>query len=252
MSEVKTKPVPTLRYALRGAAVGLALLALLVLWYQITGFLSRDARFLLARDAPEVSGARFASAAQVRRVFAADLGRSVYLTPIPERRDELLTLDWVRNASVSRVWPNRMLVDLDERVPVAYLPGSRSALIDEDGIVLPAPPGDPFALPVVQGIRPRDPLPVRRDRIRRVRRLLAELSEHAARVSEVDAAEPDNLKVTAATEDHPVVLLMGERNFRSRFETFLKYYQRVRVSAPGATILDLRIEDRITAVEDLR
>lgn len=252
MSESKTKPVPTVRYALRGAAVGLALLALLVLWYQITGFLARDARFLLARDAPEVSGARFTSAAQVRRVFAADLGRSVYLTPITERRDELLTLDWVRNASVSRVWPNRMLVDVDERVPVAYLPGGRSALIDEDGVVLPAPPGDRFALPVVQGIRSRDPLPVRRDRIRRVRRLLAELSEHTARISEVHAAEPDNLKVTAATEDHPVLLLMGDRNFRVRFETFLKYYPRVRVSAPGATVLDLRIEDRITAVEDPR
>ena len=254
MSEAKAKPVSTLRYALRGAAVGLGLLALLVGWYQITGFLSHDARFTLPPGAPEISGARFASAAQVRRVFAADLGRSVYLAPIAERRDELMTLDWVRQASVSRVWPNRVLVNVSERVPVAFLPlgGSRTALIDDDGVILPAPAGEEFRLPLVYGIRARDPLPARRERIRRVARLLADLGDFAARVSDVNAAEPDNLRVTAEADGLPVVLLMGDRHYRSRFETFLKYYPRVRVSAPGATTLDLRIEDRITAVEDPR
>lgn len=242
----------TLRYALRGAAVGLALLGLLLAWYQVTTFLAHDPRFALAPDAPELSGARFASAAQVRRIFAADRGRSVYLTPVAERRAELAGLDWVRTASVSRIWPNRVLVTVDERVPVAYLPPGRSLLIDAEGALLPAPPEVKFAVPVVLGIRARDPLAARQERILRVKRVLDELGEHAARIPEIDATEPDNLRVTAAMEDHPVVLLMGDRHYRSRFETFLKYYPRVRVSAPGATVLDLRIEDRITAVEDLR
>ncbi len=37
-----------------------------------------------------------------------------------ERRRRLLAVDWVKDASVSRRWPNRVSVNVIERRPVAF------------------------------------------------------------------------------------------------------------------------------------
>ena len=37
--------------------------------------------------------------------------------PLAERRRRLLAIDWVEDASVSRLWPNRVLVRITERKP---------------------------------------------------------------------------------------------------------------------------------------
>ena len=56
------------------------------------------------------------------------MGRSVYLIPLDERRATLRTVDWVKDASVARVWPNRVVVRVAERKPVAFVTlGSRRA-----------------------------------------------------------------------------------------------------------------------------
>ena len=54
-------------------------------------------------------------------VFAATSGRSVYLCPISQRREQLLAIDWVEEATVSRIWPNRLSVAIRERKPVAFV-----------------------------------------------------------------------------------------------------------------------------------
>ncbi len=73
-----------------------------------------------------------------------------------------------------RLWPNRVLVRVAERKPVAFvtLAGSRYGLIDEDGVILP-PATDRFHLPVLRGVAARDPLADRRDRVQRMLRLCA-------------------------------------------------------------------------------
>ena len=46
-----------------------------------------------------------------------------------------------------------------------------------------------------------------------------------------------------------VTLLLGDRNFAVRYQNFLNHYSEIREKMPGANSLDLRIEDRITVVE---
>ena len=58
----------------------------------------------------EISGSAHASARAIEAVFAEDFGRSVYLIPMSERRASLRTVDWVKDASVARFWPNRIVV----------------------------------------------------------------------------------------------------------------------------------------------
>lgn len=248
---------PTRRVAVIVLVVGGVLLASLYAMHRLEQFLIRDPRFALNgveasvdSSTLEISGAAHASRRKIEAVFNDDSGRSVYLLPMSDRRESLRAVEWVRDASVVRIWPNRIIVRVSERTPVAFvtLAPSRFALIDEDGVILP-PATDRFPVPVLAGVRPSDSLSQRRDRVRRMLRLTRELGELAAKISEIDVSDPDNLKVTQPHEGRVVTLLLGDRDFGLRYQNFLRNYSEIKRRLPGAATLDLRLPDRITVVE---
>ena len=162
-----------------GVIAALCLALALYGFHRVEQFLIADSRFALNGDDPaagsagvEITGAAHASQSAIQAVFAEDQGRSVYLLPLADRRLTLSAVDWVKDASVARIWPNRVLVTVDERKPVAFvtLGGSRYGLIDEDGVILP-PAHDRFALPVLAGVRASHTLSERRERVHRMLRV---------------------------------------------------------------------------------
>ena len=227
-------------------------------WHRLEQFLIRDPRFALngpdgSPDTAtlEILGAAHASRRQIEAVFADDSGRSVYLLPLTDRRATLRTVDWVKDASIARLWPNRVLVSIDERKPVAFvtLTPSRFALIDEDGVILP-PATDRFKLPVLAGVRSSDPLAERRDRVHRMLRLTRGSGRCGiAKFPKIDVSDRDNLKVTQPYDGRMVTLLLGDHNFALRYQNFVRNYPEIKRRLPDATTLDLRLEDRITVVE---
>ena len=101
----------------------------LMAWHLIVEFLIKDDRFRvaeaeeLAGQSPNlvVEGVHYASASQVRHVFSQDFGRSLYLVPLQARREQLLAIDWVQDAAVSKIWPDTLRVAIREREPVAFV-----------------------------------------------------------------------------------------------------------------------------------
>ncbi len=64
---------------------------------------------------------------------------SMLLTDIDDIRARVKTLPWVRDASVARRWPNRLVIRIVEKKPVAvWQHRSVFRLIDETGDVLPS------------------------------------------------------------------------------------------------------------------
>jgi cell division protein FtsQ len=247
--------ISTTRVVAIAVAFCVVLIASLYMFHRMEQFLIRDPRFAMAGTdadaaAIEISGAAHASRSQIERVFSIDLGRSVYLLPLSDRRDALRTVDWVKDASIARLWPNRVVVRVEERKPVAFvtLGPSRFALIDDDGVILPPAP-DRFALPVLTGVRASDALTDRRDRVHRMLRLTRDLGDEARNISEVDVSDRDNLKVTAPHSGHMITLLLGDRNFALRYQNFVNHFNEIKRRLPDAATLDLRLEDRITVVE---
>jgi cell division protein FtsQ len=237
-------------------ALTLALAMSLYGFHRLEQFLIRDSRFAMGgpdgsaeASTLDIQGAEHASRRAIETVFAEDMGRSVYLLPLADRRATLQTVDWVKDASVARFWPNRVVVRVTERRPVAFLTlgPSRFGLIDGDGVILPQSPGR-FHLPVLTGVHPRDPLPERRARVQRMLRLLHDLGGMADKVSEIDVSDGDNLKVTQPYEGRMVTLLLGDQDLGARYQNFVSHYGEIKQKLPGATTLDLRLEDRITVV----
>src|SRR5437762_1899094 len=93
----------------------------------VSRFALSDPHFILDRDAgvaihsPDftILGLAHASRARVTKVFASDFGKNIFQIPIDERRRKLMAVDWIERASVSRIWPNQLVVRVWERTPVA-------------------------------------------------------------------------------------------------------------------------------------
>jgi cell division septal protein FtsQ len=231
-----------------------ALSAVLFTLHLVEQFLIMDPRFALGGpdddSSLQITGAAHASRPAIEKIFADDEGVSVYLIPLAERRDAIREVAWVREASVARVWPNRVIVRVQERTPVAFVRtnASRFGLIDAAGVILP-PATDRFKLPVLAGVRSSDPVAKRREGVQRMLRLTADLGDAMANISEVDVSDGDNLKISQPYDGRFLTLLLGDRNFKARYGNFLSHYSQIEQRLPGAAVLDLRLEDRITVVE---
>ncbi|MGA2132630.1 MAG: FtsQ-type POTRA domain-containing protein [Bryobacteraceae bacterium] len=219
-----------------------------------------DSQFILSTEektALTIEGARYSSRAKLLRIFAPDYGSSVFAVPLAERRRRLLAIDWVEDASVSRIWPNRLLVHITERTPVAFvslpLRGPESAarflLVDAQGVLLDPPARAQFAFPVLTGLTEDQTDAERRERVRAMRNLMDDLGPSGQNISEIDAAVPDDLTVIAEVEARPLELKLGEGNYGKRLQNFLLHYPEIRKRAPNVTSFDLRLDDRITAEE---
>jgi len=236
-------------------------------WHLTEEFLIKDDRFRvaeaeeLAGKSPNlvVEGVHYASASQVRHVFAQDFGRSLYLVPIQARREQLLSIDWVQDAAVSKIWPDTLRVSIHEREPVAFVRLSQTrgddgvaklALIDRYGHILRPRVAAKFTLPVISGLRETESVESRRARVMRATALLNEIGPLGAQVSEVDASDPNNLIVAEHVGNEVVNLMLGEENYAERLRNFLANYNEIKEKRPDAKTLDLRVDGVITAVGD--
>jgi len=233
---------------------------------QFEHFLLTDARFILPPSADDgqesanlhIEGVTFASRAQILRVFASDLGHSVYELPLADRRKALLRVSWVKDAAIVRLWPNRIAVRIVERRPAAFIDIgteciSRYSLIDPDGVIL-EPPDRPnsFDVPTVSGVRLGEKAADRGKRVRRMQMLLKDLGSLASNVSQSDVSDLDDLKVTVKMQDRAIILILGDRNFHDRVQHFLDHYADIRKRAPNMRVFDLRLDDRITAAPEVK
>ncbi len=227
-------------------------------------FLIKDPRFRIAEpesiggQSPNlvVEGIHYASTAQVRHIFTEDFGRSLYLVPVQKRRAELLEIDWIEDASVAKIWPKTVKVQVHERTPVAFVQlnanakdgASRFALIDREGLILRPRMAAKFTLPLITGIRETERVDDRKARVLRVLAMLKDLGPLSTNVSEIDVSDPNNLVVAEHVEDAVVNLMLGEENYAERLQNFLNNYSEIRSKRPDTTTLDLRVDGVITAV----
>ena len=228
---------------------------------QVSAFLNRDPRFEFVCAANqtgcanlEIRGAKYASQARIQNAFAPDFGGSVFKIPLAERRRRLLAVDWVNTASISRLWPRAIAVTITERTPAAFakLPigGTvryRFSLIDSEGVLLSIPRGVRFRLPVISGITEDQTETDRSLRVKAMEHLLEDLGPQAKDISEINAASTVDLRLIAEVDGHAVELWIGDQHYRSRYQHFVENYPEIRKHSDGATIFDLRLDDRILA-----
>jgi cell division protein FtsQ len=212
-----------------------------------------DPAYTLSRDNKQAvvfQGLVYASHTRIQRVFDDDFGHSIFSIPIGARRRRLLAIDWVEDASVARVWPDRLIVRLRERKPVAFVFfRSGVALIDRFGVLLDVPPQAQFSFPVLAGVREDESEEQRAKHVRAMLAMQEDMGYLAKDISEVNAADPEDIRIVAKVGDSPVELMLGEANFAYRYQNFLTNYPEIHKGSPNSRLFDLRLDGRITAKE---
>ena len=228
---------------------------------EVRSFLRADPRFSFECEAGstacvslEILGVKNSNLTRVRAVFGKDYGNSIFKIPLEERRRRLLGVDWIDTAAVSRIWPNRVIVTVTERTPVAFarlsIAGSMRhylALVDAEGTLMTLPSRSKFRLPVISGLSESQSDAERKLRVKAMQRLLTELGPKAQEVAEVNAASVQEMRVVAQVAGRGVELWLGDQHYLRRFQNFLSHYPEISKSSGETAVFDLRIDDRILA-----
>ncbi|WP_040336697.1 cell division protein FtsQ/DivIB [Candidatus Blastococcus massiliensis] len=152
---------------------------------------------LLAVRTVQVDGAATLPADLVRETAGVDRGTPLLRVDVDAARAAVADLPQVESVAVTRGWPNRVVITLVERTPVAVVAeAGRRSLVDARGVLFDTITGEPPAgvVPLVVA----DPGPddeATTAALTAIRALPTALRE---RIAGVEAAVPDDIVVTLA------------------------------------------------------
>jgi len=229
--------------------------------YEAADFFLYSPRVTLASlDQVEIAGNHYLARQTILEKFSGDAGHSILRVPLDGRRASLEGIPWVDHAIVSRIWPNRIRVEITERTPVAFLRnGGDLGLIDAHGVVLDLPSAGDFKFPVVSGVTDTQPGLDREQRVGRYMELLRDVSDvkpgAADHISEVDLSDPSDVRATLAglnqmgieglDDQGPVLVHFGDRDFATKFRVFIENVGQWRATAGRVDSVDLRFSKQV-------
>ena len=236
---------------------GLLLAVLSVCWWQAQEAVLRAAVFQLSPDGSwlTVDGVETRDESEVAAVFESDNSQSLASVDVSKRRQQLLAIQWIKEARVSKVWPNAVRVAVRERAPVALVPlagGEAVRMIDADGVLLEYRSTGNDGLPVMTGIDAEMDLRARQDRVKLFMAVMdaCSVQRFSERVSEINVADLGNALVLAKHEGRLVRLEMGNDHLRHRVEMFLNGVDSWQSALGPLKSVNLRLEGQIPVVLD--
>jgi cell division protein FtsQ len=231
---------------LRSISLGFLVLVCLscATWLLVT-YVQASPRFHLRTV--EVSGGKFVTTAAVEKIFSADRDLGLYQIPLEERRLEVEQIPWVRSATINRVLPDRVVVSVEEREPVAFLWTRHGIqLIDGDGMILETPANATWTFPVVRGVPEREKSDKRKERMAHYLELASGLRDQDGKlpqeISEVDLTDPADLCAVVTDASGAVQLHLGEEKFLERYAIYRSHIAEWRQQFNEIHSIDLRYE----------
>ncbi|MFZ0951810.1 MAG: FtsQ-type POTRA domain-containing protein [Candidatus Sulfotelmatobacter sp.] len=231
------------------AAAACCVAALAAAWLYHYG--ERSWRFRVeSSDNIEVTGMQNVSKAQIMEVMGADIGRNIFFIPLAQQKAQLEQIPWVESASVMRFVPNRLVVEIHERTPVAFARvGPRMSLIDAGGTLMDLTPKHKYFFPVILGMNPGEPLSTRAPRMKAYEEMVRELDSGGARysqdLSEVDLTDLEDVKVRVNDPAGDVLVHLGSSDYLRRYKIYVSHAQAWRQQFQKLESVDLRYDNQI-------
>ena len=168
-------------------------------------------------------------------------------------RSNLELLPWVKEAAVRRSFPDKLVIDIEERVPIAFARIDRdTVLIDEGCVILQTNPETlpQFDFPVILGIEytfEADGLSRNKGRIILYRRLLDSLDGGGAQFSQ-DLSEvhlEDLGNVSVILDGDTVLVHLGSNKFQEKFRKYLALSRELKRKYKYLDSVDLRYKNQM-------
>jgi cell division protein FtsQ len=229
-------------------------------YYGTQFLLNSPSMLLLKPDQIEVTGNRIVSREAVLQQFVHDRSRSVLRIPLEARRSQLEQIPWVESASVQRILPNRLRIQLTERTPIAFVRnGNELALIDAHGVILDRPRGEELYFPIVTGVSEDLPRDQREKRMQTCEEFLKDVDlvrgGSSDRVSELDLSNPKDLRVVMtglanATDSQAVTIHFGSSEFTGKYKMLIDNFSQWQANAGRVQSIDLQYSRQVVVNPD--
>jgi len=215
---------------------------------------------LLKPDQIEVSGNHIVPREEIQKLFVHDRNRSVLRIPLDTRRSQIQELAWVEEASVQRILPNRLRIEITERTPIAFLRnGSELVLVDAHGVLLDRPEGEDSRFPIVTGLSESMPREEREKRMQTYQEFLKDIElvrpGSSDRVSELDLGNPRDLHAVltglgAGDAAQAVTVHFGQNDFTGKYRLLVENFAQWQANAGRVQSIDLQYSRQVVVNPD--
>ena len=215
---------------------------------------------LLKPEQIELTGNHVVTREAVLRPFAQDRNHSVLQIPLDQRRGQLEQIPWVESATVHRILPNRIRVELTERTPVAFARnGNEVELIDPHGAILDRPQDTDYQFPVVTGVSDDLPRDQREKRMQLFQEFMKDIElvrgGASQAVSEVDLSIPKDLRVVltglaSPTDTQAVTVHFGSSDFSGKFKMLVDNFSQWQAHTGRVQSIDLQYTRQVVVNPD--
>jgi len=229
-------------------------------YYGAQFLLYSPSMLLVKPDQIELNGNRIVSREAVLQQFIHDRNRSVLRVPLDIRRGQLEQIPWVETASVQRILPNRLRIELTERTPVAFARnGNELALIDAHGVILDRPRGEDLHFPIVSGVSEDVQRDQREKRMQTYEEFMKAVDlvrgGSSDRVSELDLSNPKDLRVVmtglaSANDSQAVTIHFGSSEFTGKYKMLVDNFSQWQANAGHVQSIDLQYSRQVVVNPD--
>jgi cell division protein FtsQ len=207
-----------------------------------------------------VSGNRIVAPEEIQRLFVRDRDRSVLRIPLEARRTQIQEIPWVEEASVQRILPNHLRVEITERTPAAFFRnGNELTLIDAHGVLLERPEGEDFHFPIVTGMSENLAREEREKRMQVYQEFMKNIDlvkpGSSERVSEADLGNPRDfcavLTGFGSDGSAPAITVhFGQGDFTGKYRTLVENFTQWQANAGPVHAIDLRYSRQVVVNPD--
>ncbi len=215
---------------------------------------------LIKPDQISITGNHVVSREEVLKLFVHDRNRSVLRIPLDTRRTQLQEIPWVDEASVQRILPNRLRVEITERTPIAFFRnGTDLTLIDAQGVLLDRPDGEDYHFPIVTGLSENISREEREKRMQTYQEFMkaVNLVKPGAtdRISELDLGNPRDLRAVltgleAGDPGQAVTVHFGQGDFTGKYRTLVENFAQWQANAGRVESIDLQYSRQVVVNPD--
>jgi cell division protein FtsQ len=237
----------------RPRATGLIMILLLIVTVGIALGANMWTRDLMVKEV-RAEGNKIVPTSEILSLAAIPKTQKLYDVDLNLARKRVQANQFVRAVSVSREVPDRILISVDERVPVAAIAGDKMLYIDADGVILPPARSEYiFDLPVLTGAIPvSECVPGKRvtsDVLREALQIVVtaqKISDDFSRlISEVHIDSGTSIELFTSESGVPVLLGRGDVAAKLvRLDAFWKEFVSQR-GAGELRYIDLRFADQV-------
>jgi cell division protein FtsQ len=235
--------------------------ALITVGYFGTRYALYSPQMLLVKpDQIAVNGNHIVAPEEIQKLFVHDRNRSVLRIPLETRRAQIQEIPWVEEASVQRILPNRLRVEITERTPVAFFRnGNELTLIDAHGVLLERPEGEDFHFPIVTGMSENLGREEREKRMQVYQEFMRNIDlvkpSSSERVSEADLGNPRDLcaVLTGFGNDGSapaITVHFGQSDFTGKYRTLVENFTQWQANAGPVHAIDLRYSRQVVVNPD--